>query len=81
MQLKWSSSCGYNFNNYLELWNDVASSGNGSARTHPTISATLESNITVITAWLGPYDARTESDKAGRIGSFTNDSLPRTLWE
>jgi hypothetical protein len=70
MQIKWSSACGYNFNNYMETWNSVARSEDNPDLMRPGISAVLEGNITVTTAWLGTSNITLDSAKAQRIGQY-----------
>jgi hypothetical protein len=81
MQLKWTSSCGYNFNNYLATWDNLVSGGNGSFLHRPPIPAVLENNITVITTLLGSDAVKTESDDSPRIGLYKATSgLPHHVF-
>ncbi|KAF1937476.1 hypothetical protein EJ02DRAFT_437830 [Clathrospora elynae] len=83
LAVKWSSLCGRNFVGYMSKWDD------GAARTNPNpswmsdrledrlpIFAALNDNITVTTSWLGQYDVKSESEKAGRIINNVTIAVP-----
>lgn len=74
LAMKWSSLCGRNFVKYMSAWDDSAAASNPPWMSEDLlqrkrISASLDNNVTVTTAWLDHHDVATESEKAGRIGT------------
>jgi len=75
LAMKWSSLCGRNFIKYMSAWDDQAAATNPAWMSErlverKPISASLDNNVTVTTAWLDDHDVAAESEKAGRISSW-----------
>ena len=71
---KWSSLCGRNFVRYMSAFDDGTAGDNPSwmserLEDRMPISAPLDNNVTVPTAWLDHHDVKAESEKAGRVGT------------
>ena len=70
MAMKWSSSCGSNFNAYMEQWDMLSNKNDTAELPRPPILATLDSNVTVVTALLaedGGTPRLVKTDGGGRI--------------
>jgi hypothetical protein len=64
-QIKFVSLCYHNYARYMAAWkNDVVGSDWLNRR---PITATLEDNITITTAWMDRQDVHAQSQQAGRI--------------
>jgi hypothetical protein len=71
---KWSSVCGYNFDNYMESWTDHAKAGSPEHDRLP-VFATLDGNVNVTTAWLDVRNITLDSEKFQRIDQ-SEDRIP-----
>jgi hypothetical protein len=81
MQMKYSSSCGSNFNSYMASWDSLTSSIGNPALSRPPISARVDSNVTVTPSWLRsdePHLDLEASERYGRIG--THHALLMGFW-
>ncbi|CAN9192379.1 unnamed protein product [Alternaria alternata] len=81
LAMKWSSLCGRNFVKYMSAWDDSAADSNPpwmseNLLQRKRISASLDNNVTVTTAWLDHHDVATESEKAGRIVNNITIAVP-----
>lgn len=80
LNLKMSSICGYTYNNYLARWDPSTRGANSSFSARPSISATLENNITVRTTILGSDLVRIESGDEPRISLYkSHECLPNHM--
>ncbi|KAI4945005.1 hypothetical protein J4E91_008350 [Alternaria rosae] len=81
LAMKWSSLCGRNFIKYMSAWDDQAAAANPPWMSEhllerKPISASLDNNVTVTTAWLDDHDVATDSEKAGRIINNITIAVP-----
>jgi hypothetical protein len=67
VDVRFSSLCGYNFDNYMVSWTDHGRVGTLENDRLP-IFATLEGNVNVTTAWLDFGNITLDSERFQRIG-------------